>query len=95
MGKRRRARELTLQFLYQYDAMNESSPDSPALEGSLSFFWDRYGLNADSEVKDFSSVLIKGCCANLEHLDGIIARYSEHWRLSRISKIDKNILRIS
>lgn len=95
MGKRRRARELTLQFLYQYDVMNESSPDSRVLEESLSFFWDRGGFNADSEVKEFSSVLINGCCANLEQLDEVIARYSEHWRLSRISKIDKNILRIA
>jgi len=95
MGKRRRARELTLQFLYQYDAMNESSTDSQALEESVSFFWDENGLNVDSEVKEFSSVLIKGCCVNLGHLDEIIVRYSKNWRLSRISNIDKNILRIA
>ena len=95
MGKRRRSRELALQFLYQRDSAGESSPDSPSLEESLSLFWDRDGLNTDSEVRDFSSALINGCCANKGHLDEIIARYSEHWSLSRISTIDKNILRIA
>ncbi len=95
MGKRRRARELALQFLYQYDSLNESSSEPPSLEESLSLFWERGGLSTDPEVKDFSSVLSMGCCTNLQHLDDIIVRYSEHWRLSRISKIDKNILRIA
>lgn len=95
MGKRRRARELALQFLYQHDTLNESSPDSPSVEESLSLFWERDGVNTDSEVKEFSSVLSKGCCANLEHLDDVIVRYSKNWRLSRISKIDRNILRIA
>ena len=95
MGKRRRARELALQFLYQHDTLNESSPDSPSVEESLSLFWERDGVNTDSEVKEFSSVLSKGCCANLEQLDDVIVRYSKNWRLSRISKIDRNILRIA
>jgi len=95
MGKRRRARELALQFLYQHDSLNGSSPESPSLEESLSLFWEHDGINTDSEVRDFSSALAKGCCTNLGHLDDIIVRYSEHWRLSRISKIDRNILRIA
>lgn len=95
MGKRRRARELALQFLYQHDSLNESSPESPSLEESLSLFWERNGVNTDSDVKEFSSVLSQGCCTSLPQLDDIIVRYSEHWRLSRISKIDKNILRIA
>ncbi len=95
MGKRRRARELALQFLYQHDSLNESSPESPSVEESLSLFWERDGVNTDAEVKEFSSVLSKGCCSNLSQLDDIIVRYSKNWRLSRISKIDKNILRIA
>ena len=47
------------------------------------------------DTKEFSTVLILGACKNLPHIDDIIGRFSEHWRLSRMSKIDRNILRLS
>jgi transcription antitermination factor NusB len=46
-------------------------------------------------MKEFSTVLILGACKNLTHIDDIIVRFSEHWRLSRMPKIDRNILRLS
>jgi N utilization substance protein B len=95
MGTRRRARELALQFLYQYDALTESSGEVPSPEEQLSFFWERNDLRVQDEIKEFSSVLILGTCNNIPYIDEIISRFSEHWRLSRMSKIDRNILRLS
>lgn len=95
MGKRRRARELALQFLYQYDALHEFSGDSRELEEQLGLFWERSGVRTDDETREFSSVLILGACKNLPHIDQIIGRFSEHWRLSRMSNIDRNILRLA
>lgn len=95
MGTRRRARELALQFLYQYDALTESSGEVHSPEEQLSFFWERNDLRVQDEIKEFSSVLILGTCNNLPYIDEIISRFSEHWRLSRMSKIDRNILRLS
>lgn len=95
MGTRRRARELALQFLYQYDALTESSGESLSPEDQLSLFWDRDDVRIQDEMKEFPSVLILGTCRNLQHIDEIISRFSEHWRLSRMSKIDRNILRLA
>lgn len=95
MGTRRRARELALQFLYQYDAMTESSGESPSPEEQLSLFWERNDARVQDEIKVFSSILILGTCTNLQHIDEILSRFSEHWRLSRMPKIDRNILRLS
>ena len=95
MGIRRRARELALQFLYQYDALTESSGESPSAEEQLSLFWERNDVRVQDEMKEFSSVLILGTCKNIPHIDEILSRFSEHWRLSRMSKIDRNILRLS
>ncbi len=95
MGKRRRARELALQFLYQYDALQESLGESRELEEQLSSFWERSGIRVDDETREFSSLLILGTCKNLPHIDQIIGRFSEHWRLSRMSNIDRNILRLA
>jgi N utilization substance protein B len=95
MGKRRRARELTLQFLYQYDTFKESSPNSLILEEITELFWTTKEIDLEDEVRRFADSLIIGVCENMNGIDGIINRYSKHWRLSRMSKIDRNILRMA
>lgn len=95
MGKRRRSRELALQFLYQYESVNESSPESASVEESLRQFWERDGLNSDPDVKEFAEALSLGSCKNLQKLDEVIDNYSEHWSIKRLSKIDRNILRLA
>ena len=95
MGTRRQARELALQFLYQFDSLKESSADTEDTEALLSSFWDESDVEIDDETKEFSSVLIRGSCSNLSKIDEIITSYSEHWRLNRMSTIDRNILRIA
>ena len=89
MGKRRRARELALQALYQIE-MNEV--DSEDIISSLSGI---KGLDETPEVIDFSRVLIEGVKGQQEKIDRIIEEHSEHWKLSRMSYIDRNILRIA
>lgn len=95
MGKRRRARELTLQFLYQYDTLKESSPISPSFEEVIDLFWTTKEVSLGDEVRGFASSLIVGVCENMNGIDRVINRYSQHWRLSRMSKIDRNILRMA
>jgi N utilization substance protein B len=51
--------------------------------------------SVEEDVKEFSNKLITGACENIGGIDDIINRYSEHWRLSRMSKIDRNILRMA
>jgi N utilization substance protein B len=95
MGKRRRARENTLQFLYQYDTLKESSSQEISLSDMLHLFWATKESQVEKDVEEFSNRLITGACENIEGIDDIINRYSEHWRLSRMSKIDRNILRMA
>ncbi len=95
MGKRRRARENTLQFLYQYDTLKESSSHAIRIDEMLMLFWTTKELTVEEDVREFSNKLITGACENIEGIDNIINRYSEHWRLSRMSKIDRNILRMA
>lgn len=96
MGKRRRARELTLQFLYQYDTLKESSPEEVNVQETINeLFWKTKEVSLQDEVKEFADTLIKGTCENMDGIDDIIDRYSEHWKLSRMSRIDRNILRMA
>lgn len=95
MGTRRQARELALQFLYQFDSLKESSSDSEDIEEMLSSFWDENDIPCDEGTKEFSSALVMGSCSNLSRIDEILTSYSDHWRLKRMPTIDRNILRVA
>ncbi|MBI2555247.1 MAG: transcription antitermination factor NusB [Candidatus Rokubacteria bacterium] len=86
MGKRRKARELALQFLYQLDLRGEADPVSSSEE-----FWSRHPV--DPEVRAFAEVLVRGATLHREKIDELIAQYALHWDLERMAVADRNILR--
>lgn len=87
-GKRRHARELAVQFLYQYDL------SGGPLEESLSLFWLTQ-TKIPSAVRTFAEELIRGCVAHREAIDERLRRYAEHWELPRMAAVDRNILRLA
>ncbi|NQS89465.1 transcription antitermination factor NusB [Patescibacteria group bacterium] len=87
MKNRRKARELTLQILYQTDIRKVSAGE--ALKIVLSCY------HFKPEVEEFSRGLIQGTCHFLPQLDDIIKRYARNWTLDRMATIDRNILRFS
>ena len=86
MGKRRRSRELAIQVLYHL----EFSKDDPAM--GFDFICDDFG--APEDIKPFSRELVLGVCVHLEGLDRLIDEASKNWRLERIAKVDRSILRL-
>ena len=87
MGVRRKARESALQILFQLEF--DDSPPEDVLAG----YWSR--RTREKEVLEYGSWLVKGIVARREEIDGIIDGISEHWRLSRMAVVDRNILRIA
>jgi len=87
MKNRRKARELTLQTLYQADVRD--IPPTEALKMLLS----RYRFR--SEVEYFSKKLIEGTEKFLPWIDELIKRYAKNWTLDRMAIVDRNILRFS
>ncbi len=86
--KRRKAREYALQILYQQDITGETVSDE-----ALRQFWLSHP--APKEVRDFAEDLVRGTNENLQKIDSLIAEAAEHWRLDRMSTIDRNILRFA
>lgn len=86
MGKRRKARELALQFLYQLDLQGEADPVRQVPE-----FWHRHPV--DPEVRSFAEQLVRGTKLHQGKIDELIAHYAEHWDLERMAVVDRNILR--
>jgi len=86
MGKRRKARELALQLLYQLDLQEESSP-----EPHLDEFWMRHPV--DAEVREFTESLIRGTKLHEAKIDEMISGYAQNWEIERMAVVDRNILR--
>ena len=85
MGKRSKSREIALQVLYQVDVGNND------VEEAFNLFWHNFAPSED--LKDFSQIIVQGVYHHIEEIDAIIEHYSEHWRLKRMSIVDRNILR--
>jgi N utilization substance protein B len=86
MGARRRAREAALQILYCMDLAGCS------LEQAERDHWAH--LAASQEGKDYAHDLVTGYVRHREDIDGLIRKVSEHWRLERMPRVDRNILRL-
>jgi transcription antitermination factor NusB len=88
MGRRRKAREVALQFLYQLDQHGEADPAPHETE-----FWARHPV--DPDTRSFATALVQGTKAHQDEVDRLIAQYTEHWDLDRMAVVDRNILRLA
>ena len=88
MGRRRKAREVALQLLYQLDVQGEANP-----EPHLDEFWSRHPV--DPEVREFAGALVRGTKLHEAKIDELISHYALHWELDRMAVVDRNILRQS
>jgi N utilization substance protein B len=87
MGKRRRARELVLQYLYA-ETMVEGSWETLSAQSVGT------ALN-DQELLEFSGLLFRKTIAHKEELDREVAAMLENWDISRVALIDRLILRLA
>ncbi len=87
MGARRRARELALQLLYQYEATGA------APEQMQAHFEEWAGVT--DVTRRFADDLLRGTLEHLQEIDDELAAQTAHWRLERLAAVDRNILRLA
>lgn len=56
-------------------------------------FWR--GWHVPVTTRQFADQLFTGTLERLEEIDKLIARHTEHWRLERMSAVDRNLLRLA
>jgi N utilization substance protein B len=88
MGRRRKAREVALQFLYQLDLQGEDDPTPHAPD-----FWIRHPV--DDETRVFADALVRGTKRHQVKADELLRQYVEHWDLERMAVVDRNLLRLA
>jgi N utilization substance protein B len=90
MGSRRKARECALQMLFAADVAEMPADDV------VRSYWAELGeSDLDQTARDFATRLASRTLANLELLDERIRSRAEHWRISRMAVVDRNILRLA
>jgi N utilization substance protein B len=87
MGRRRKAREETLRILFRLEFENKQ------IEKTLNQYWE--SKKTTREIKEYSTWLVNGVVSDQEKIDNIIQQVSEHWRISRMAIVDRNILRMA
>ncbi len=85
MRSRTHSRELALQYLYQLDLRGEGT------EVLEDFLEDQGARGREGE---FARRLVDGVRTRGPELDRAIVEVAEHWDLSRMAAVDRNVLRL-
>lgn len=87
MGARRSGREAALQMLFQLEGSGVSA------DQAVELFW-RTNEDADPEGKPYADTIVRGVADNLDAIDKKVTAASQNWRLERMSRVDRNLLRL-
>lgn len=87
MGTRRQARELAMQALFYMDIRKDAS------EETLEYFCGCFCPSKRS--RPFFKKLVNGVLGTKGQIDALVERYSQNWNISRMSCVDRNVMRIA
>ena len=94
---KRLGRELAMQFLFQCDlaGMND-------LAASVENFWSQAEHSGKfpagrvfRKARAYAEKLIAGVCGHEDEINDIIIKFSDRWDISRMSAVDRNIIRVA
>jgi N utilization substance protein B len=86
MGARTTAREAALQMLFAIEAAEGD------VEQAIADFWRE--LPADAEGREYADHAVRGVRGALSDIDERVKRASTNWRLERMTRVDRNVLRL-
>ena len=88
-GSRRTGRAYALQLLYARDG--DPSND---VAGAASTWAEAFDIEIDATAQAFARELVTAAAERAARLDELIAASSKNWRIDRMSRVDRNILRL-
>lgn len=91
VGNRRRARESALQLLYQ-DEFHEPAGRRVAER----YYWEEAEeAPARKPLREFAARIVAGVREKREAIDDHIRRVARNWKIERMGRVDRNILRMA
>ncbi|HSD86029.1 MAG TPA: transcription antitermination factor NusB [Kofleriaceae bacterium] len=88
-GVRRTGRAYALQLLYARDG--DPSTDVAGAAGSWA---SEFELEIEPAAQQFAKDLVAAASERTKEIDELIASASKNWRIDRMSRVDRNILRL-
>ena len=89
VGNRRSGRAYALQLLYARDG--DLATD---VAGAATSWADAFDLEVDPEAQRFARELVAAAAAHDAKIDELVGLASKNWRIDRMSRVDRNILRL-
>ncbi len=90
-GLRRQAREAASQVLYAVDAQGDRS-----LEAALAAARDYWAhLEGPAPGREYGDALVRGVTERADELDAMIRAANPNWRIERMARVDRNVLRVA
>lgn len=86
MGARHSGREAALQMLFQIET---SGADA---EAAIALFWRHFEGNP--EGREYADAAVRGVTGSLAKIDACITQSSSNWRIERMARVDRNLLRL-
>ena len=87
MGTRRQARELAMQALFYMDMQKYASAEM------LEYFCGCFCTSKKSQP--FLIKLVNGVLNEKDRIDSLVERFSQNWKIHRMSCVDRNVMRIA
>jgi N utilization substance protein B len=63
-------------------------------EATVELYWRSFLADADPEGRPYADDAVHGVAATRDELDKYITSASAHWRIERMSRVDRNVLRL-
>jgi transcription antitermination protein NusB len=86
MGARSSGRESALQMLFAMEAGGGSA------ERVIGAFWRE--TPGDPEGREYADRMVRGVAGDLDKVDEAVRKASTNWRLERMARVDRNVLRL-
>jgi transcription antitermination protein NusB len=88
-GIRRSGRAYALQLLYARDG----DPATDVADAAVSWA-SEFELEVEAAAQAFARELVAAASARADEVDALVAGASKNWRIERMSRVDRNILRL-
>jgi N utilization substance protein B len=89
-GARRKGRAYALQVLYALDLNDEAAAGQ-----AVASYAGLFEIEIDPQSLEFADELVATARERLAEIDDVIQSASRNWRLERMSRVDRNILRLA
>jgi transcription antitermination protein NusB len=90
MKSRHRAREIALQILYRFDS---STPNAQQIIQDLKFHFEHFQVH--DAMREFIAQLVTGTVHHITALDTVLEKHAVNWKVSRMSSVDRSLLRMA